>query len=106
MKVNWLQLVKLLAGVIIPSVVPHGDLLAPLVVHGIEQAEAAQGKTGAEKLVIASDLVDTGIAGINAAAGTTKIDPAAIHALVQEGISTVVDTANIVKAKGLPTVVQ
>lgn len=102
MSINWLALVKALAPTIIAATVPHGDLLAPLVVQGITEAESAVGKSGAEKLAIAQKVVDTGIAGVNAAAGRQKIDPVAVHQIVAEGISTTVDIVNQVHAKVVP----
>lgn len=99
-KEKWLNLVKMLAGVIIPAVVPHGDQIAPFVVAGITQAQSTEGKTGAEKLKIATDIVDTSIAALNALKPGT-VDAGAVHAVVAEGISTVVDTANLVHSKSV-----
>lgn len=97
---KWLTLIKMLAPIIIATTVPHGEMLATLVAKGIEQAESFKGKTGKEKLVIAQSLVDTGIAGINAAKPGT-IDPTAVHSTVAEGISMVVNTANLLHKKSL-----
>lgn len=101
MKIDWLALVKALAPVVIAATVPHGDMLAQLVIQGITEAESAVGKSGPEKLAIAQSVVDTGIAGVNAAAGKQKIDPAAVHQIVAEGISTTVDIVNQVHTKAV-----
>ena len=101
MKFDWLGLVKVIAPIVIAQTVPHGDLVAPLVVHGIESAEGLKGAPGADKLAHARDLVNTGIAGINAAAGSQKIDPAAVSAAVESGISTTVDIAKLIHKQSL-----
>lgn len=83
---------------VIPGVPP---VLIPLVVHGIQTAEAIPGATGAQKKAAALDLVNTGIASTNAAAGKQVIDPTAINA-VGEGIDTVVGVVNLINGKPAP----
>ncbi len=96
---NWKQIVNLLTPIVVPillSKVPHGALLAPIVASAITTAEDMTGQSGAQKLAAAQQITDLGIAGINAAAGTTKIDPVAVHQTLADGISAVVSAANLI----------
>jgi hypothetical protein len=97
---KWLGLLKLLGPAIIATVVPHGDLIAPLVVHGIEEAEKMKGATGSEKLERAKTLVGIGISGMNTAAGKELVNPVEVNTAINSGISTVVDVVNLVSKKG------
>ena len=93
---SWIDLIKALVPIIITAKVPHGDVIAPLVTHGITTAEEMVGASSSVKLDKAQDLVHTGIAGINAAAGTIKVDPTAVDQALASGISTVVNVANLI----------
>ncbi len=106
MSAKWLDLIKALAPTIIGATVPHGNLIAPIVAHGIEVAESLKSKPGeppvpgSVKLAKAQEIVDIGIAGVNAVK-PGAIDPVAVHSTLAEGISTVVDTAKLIHKQSL-----
>lgn len=100
---KWLDAIKTVAPIalsLIPGVPP---VLIPLIVHGIETAEKLPGATGPQKKAYVIDLVNSGVAGTNAAAGKQVIDPVAVSTAVDEGIDTAVAVANaIASAKKKP----
>lgn len=92
---SWLDLVKQLAPIIIAAKVPHGDVIAPYVVTGIESAEALKNsKTGEEKLQHSIEITNTFVDGYNSVA-PNKLDKNAINATLGSGISTAVMIANL-----------
>lgn len=92
---NWLDLIKALAPIIIAAKVPHGSVIAPLVVNGISEAEAIKGSSGSEKLNHAVNLVNVGIDSYNAIS-PKPLDKDAINKTIGDGISTTVDVANLI----------
>lgn len=87
---NWRafeKVAELVAGpILVASGVPPS--LVPLVVHGIQIAEASTNgdpKTGAEKKAIAMDAVQTGLSAINSAKPGT-VDTATLTDVVSSGI--------------------
>lgn len=94
---KWLALIKLIAPIIISAKVPHGDTIAPLVVHGIEEAEALKVASGNGKLLHAENIVNIGIDAANTAGA--KIDKTAVNGALSSGISTVIQVANLIHPK-------
>lgn len=96
---SWLQGIEKIAPIIFPLIPGFPTQLTPYVVKGIQTAESFQGKTGAEKLAIAVDSVNTGVAAINAVK-PGSVNAEAINAAVVNGINTVIAIQNV---KGQPT---
>ena len=101
---SWIELIKMLGPAIIAAKVPHGNEIAPLVIHGIETAEALKGASKTDKLKAARDLGLTGAKAINAAYGKEKFNISAIDGSIDDGINAVISVANAVtKVKQIPT---
>lgn len=91
---KFLNILKL----VVPQILalnPKTAAIAPLIVHGISEAEQIQGASGAEKKAHALNLVSVGIAGMNAAAGKVVVDPADVTQTVSDGIDTAVGVVNL-----------
>jgi hypothetical protein len=95
---NWKDLVRLVASIVIASgKVPHGDKLIPLIVDGIDSAEALKNApTGEEKLAHATQIAKDGIAAINEVQDHEVI-PVETAEKVQDTISSVVDIVNTIQ---------
>lgn len=94
---NWLDLVKLLAPIVVAATVPHGAVLGPLIATGISDAEQLMGASGAEKKAIVLGLVTDGVIAINAAKGTEVLDPSAVHVAASEAIDLTVRMVNLIR---------
>lgn len=95
---KWLSLIELILPIVLRAIkVPHADTISPLVVHGIQEAEAMKGQSGAEKLAYAVNIMNIGIDGANASGA--KIDKAAVNSVVSDGISTAVGVVNLINNK-------
>ena len=101
MHVDWKQLIKTLAPIIIPIVAPKAAVAVPFIVHGIEVAESIGG-TGQEKLAKAIELTNVGIQATNQIAGHEVINTDATNAAIAAGISAVVNAANVVHRQDTP----
>src|SRR5438093_987275 len=85
---NWLELVKQLAPVVLGAIPQIPKPLIPDIVDGIHEAEGLTKATGAEKKAHALGLVGDAITGVNAAKGHTVIDPHVVTDVVGQGIDT------------------
>jgi hypothetical protein len=80
------------------AVVPNGDKIAPLVpkiVHGIKEAQAIKGASGAEKKQHVLNTITDG-ADVAAAAGV-KVSSTEIAAIASKGIDTVIEAVHVVE---------
>jgi hypothetical protein len=93
---KWLELVKTLAPVILTAVNPALGAISPLIVHGITTAESMPGASGTDKLNSVVDLVNTGVQGMNTAAGKTVVDPNLVNSALVQGINTTIATVNLI----------
>jgi hypothetical protein len=94
---KWLELARIFAPLVaafIPGLAP----LSPALADGIQAAEGLAGASSADKLAHATTIARDGIAGLNAAAGRTVVDPSTSDALIGSAISTVVGVTNLVHA--------
>lgn len=90
---SWLKIIEKAAPIVLAAT-PLAPL-APFVAVGIQAAEQIPGATGPQKLTIATQLVNTGIAATNAQAGKQVINPSEASQLVASGINAVVAAANL-----------
>lgn len=100
MKFNLTRFVEIVDRVApaILAVVPNGDKIAPLVpkiVHGIKEAQAMKGASGAEKKQHVLNTISDG-ADVAAAAGV-KISSGEITAIASRGIDTVIEAVHVVE---------
>lgn len=101
---NWLSILKTVVTVVLPMIHPKLNAVAPLILQGITEAEQLKGASGQEKLQHVVDLVNTTVAGVNAATGKQIIDPVAVNATAASAISTAVDVTNLIhSAQADPT---
>jgi hypothetical protein len=85
-------------GPVVLAVVPGGDKIAPLVptiVHGIKEAQAMKGASGAEKKRHVLNAITDG-ADVAAAAGV-HVSSEEIAAIASRGIDTVVEAVHVVE---------
>jgi len=94
MNLKWLRLVEQFAPLILAAT-PLAPIV-PFVIVGISTAEKIKGATGAEKLALATQIVNAGVAATNAQAGTEKINPTLVNQAVTYGINAVVSSVNLV----------
>lgn len=94
-KTKWLGFLKLIVPIVLPMINPKLAKVTPFVVHGMEVAEQLPGKTGPEKLAITNELVNTGIVGMNTAAGKEIVDPVEVNAALNQAVSTAVAIVNL-----------
>jgi hypothetical protein len=95
---KFISIVRLLGPVVLAAV-PGGQKIAPLIptiTGAIEDAEAIQGATGAEKKAHVLAIVEAGVATANAT-GKVTLDPAEVAAIADTGIDTVVQTIKVVE---------
>lgn len=97
MKIDWKTILHL-AVPLVCAVVPGAAPLTPLILAGISEAESLSGASGAEKKAHALNLVATGIAATNAAAGKEILEPIATSATASAVIDSVVGVTNLVHA--------
>ena len=95
---KWLEIIRMIAPIITTIAVPGpgGAILGGLIAHGIETAETIKGATGGQKLAKAIELVNTGVAGVNAV-HPNLLDPTLVNNTAISVIDTIVQTANLVK---------
>jgi hypothetical protein len=92
---NWKALITQIAMIALSSN-PATMALAPLVAPAVIATEALlASKTGAEKLANATQLVKTGLADANVV-HPGVVNTVVTDALIQDAISTVVDSANLI----------
>lgn len=96
---NWLDLVKLIAPIVVAATVPHGAVLGPLIATGISDAQQLQGASGTERKAIVLGLVTDGVIAINTAKGTEVLDPSAVHVAASQAIDTTVSIVNLIHRK-------
>ena len=96
---KWLDVLKAILPVVLPLVNPALGLAAPLILHGITEAEQMKGASGQQKLAHAVNIVNTGVAATNQAAGKQIIDPVVVNQTANDAISTAVDITNLVSKK-------
>jgi hypothetical protein len=90
---NWLKLVENFAPIILAAT-PLAPI-APYVALGIQTAEQIKGATGEQKLALATQIANVGVAATNAQAGKVLIDPNAANSLITNGINAVVAATNL-----------
>jgi hypothetical protein len=95
---RWLALVQTLAPILAAAAIPGpaGPIVGGLIAHGIEVGESMHDATGAEKLAHVKDLVNTGVAGVNAVRPNT-VDPALVDATSTAVINASIQAANLIK---------
>jgi hypothetical protein len=93
---NWLDLVKLIAPIVVAAVVPHGAVLGPLLASGISDAEQLAGATGVEKKAFVLSMVTDAVIGLNTAKGTEVLDPSAVSVAAGQAIDTTVSIVNLI----------
>jgi hypothetical protein len=90
---RWLKVVEKIAPLVLAAT-PLAPIV-PFVILGIQTAEQIPGATGEQKLALATQIVNTGVAATNAQVGHTEIDPALVNDAVTHGIATVVAAVNL-----------
>ena len=93
---KWLDILKVVTTVILPLIHPKLASLSPLIIEGISEAESIPNASGPDKLKHVVDLVNTGVMGVNIAAGKEIVDPTIVNAISGKAISTIVDVTNII----------
>ncbi len=81
------------------AVMPGGDKIAPIVpkiVHGIKEAQAMKGASGAEKKAHVLAAIADGAAVANAT-GKVKISGDELQAIAGKGIDTVIEAVHVVE---------
>ena len=92
---KWQDILKILGPAIL-AINPRTAPIAPLVIAGIEVAEAIPGKTGPEKKALVLELVRIGASGTNLVAQRDVINPTDTASVVGSGIDTVIGAINLV----------
>lgn len=95
---NWKALINLIASTVIPIAFPPLAPAVPFIVHGIQVAED-MGGTGQEKLAKAVDIANAGAQATNQIAGKQVINVDEMNTVIKDGVSTVVDTVNLINKK-------
>lgn len=96
---NWLDLVKLIAPIVVAATVPHGAVLGPLIATGISDAEQLAGAKGAEKKAHVLELVTDGVIAINTAKGIDVFDPAAVGVAADRAIDDTIEIVNLISRR-------
>lgn len=94
---NWLDLVKFLAPIILAKINPHLGQVSDSIVHGITEASQIKGATGEQKLAHAVNITNDAVASINAATGKELINPTIVNDAAGHAISTIVDVAKLIQ---------
>lgn len=99
---KWLELLKTLGPVVIAATVPHGAVIAPVIIQAIAEAEAIRGASGPDKL--AHVVTIAGQAAEIAKEAGVKLEPSEVTAAATNAINATVGVVNIVhKAQAPPT---
>lgn len=96
---GWLKAVENLAPLVLAAT-PLAPI-APFVALGIQTAERIPGAKGADKLALATQIVNAGVQATNAQAGKEVVNVENVNTLVTSGINAVVAAANL-KGSGDP----
>lgn len=91
---NWLELVKFLAPIILSRINPHLGQVSTSIVTGITEAEAMNNASSEEKLGHAVNITNAAVAAINAGTGKKLINPEVVNDTAGSAISTIVDVVN------------
>lgn len=100
MKFNLSRFVEIVdrLGPAVLAVVPGGDKIAPVVpkiVHGIKEAQAIKGASGAEKKAHVMAILEDGADVANAAGGHVSADE--LKSIASHGIDAVVEAVHVVE---------
>lgn len=92
-KKNWLDLVK----VVVPMILAETPAapIAPFIAIGISAAEQIPGATGPQKLEVAKQLANIGVAAANAQAGKELINPSLVNETADNSIKTIISVMNL-----------
>ena len=93
---NWLDLVKFLAPMILVEINPHLAQVSDSIIHGISEAQAMSGATNEQKLNHAVNITNDAVKAINASTGIQRIDPVVVNEAAGHAISTIVDVAKLI----------
>ncbi len=93
---NWLDLVKFLAPIILSKINPHLGQVSDSIVTGISEASLIKGATGEQKLAHAVNITNAAVAAINAGTGKELINPTIINEAAGHAISTIVDVTKLI----------
>lgn len=91
---TWIRVVVSALPAVLAVIPGLPRTLVPIIVDGIAEAEHLPGSSGPEKRAHVTELVKVGIDGINAARGTTVIDPSTVMPTVEHAIDLGVSIAN------------
>jgi hypothetical protein len=94
---TWLQVLLKLAPTILAVIPGVPPALVPAIADGIAEAEAIGG-SGPDKKAHVIKLATDAVTGINAAKGSTVLDPTSTIQAVSAGIDTTIAVINTVKA--------
>jgi len=104
---SWASFEALAAWVvpmIISAVVPGGALIGPLITGAITTVETVLGNgTGAVKKAAVLSTVGTTVAALNAATGTTILDPVTTETQVGTGIDLAISVINSIQKAATST---
>lgn len=92
---KWIQAVEMLLPIVFLLIPRFPALLVPVVIHGIEEAQAIPGASGIEKKNHVLELVKLSAAGINAAAHRIVINIDRDFPLIERGIDLAMSVVGI-----------
>lgn len=93
---NWLDLVKFLAPIILSKINPHLGQVSDSIITGISEGEAMRNASSNDKLVHAVNITNAAVAAINAGTGKELINPTIVNNAAGHAISTIVDVVNLI----------
>src|SRR3990167_9961035 len=98
-KSSWLNLLKLLAPIIIPTIKPELASIADPIISAITEAEGLKNSKGSEKLKHVQVLANNAADIINIAKGSEVVDKANLDDAVDGAIKTTIAVVNLVSGK-------
>lgn len=102
---KWRDIVRIVVPVVL-SLIPAGrqyTALIPVIVNGIDEAEAIKGASGADKKQHVLNLVANAVDAINGAAGKTVLGATAAQVVAGNLIDAAVSVVNLVAELGKPS---
>jgi len=93
---NWLDLVKFLAPIILVKINPHLAQVSDSIIKGISEASQMSNASGEDKLKHAVNITNDAVNAINSATGIQRIDPVVVSDSAAHAISLIVDITKLI----------
>lgn len=93
---NWLDLVKFLAPIILAKINPHLGQVSDSIIHGISEASKLKDASNEDKLKHAVNITNDAVSAINVSTGIQRIDPTVVNDVAGHAISLIVDVTKMI----------